>query len=227
MAQHELSDWQHLRERMVQEQLETRGITDPRVLKVMRDVPRHQFLPQELQHLAYRDSPLPIGQEQTISQPYIVAYMTQCLGLTGVETVLEIGTGSGYQTAILCSMARYVYTMERHDALAERAAVNLDALGIENVEIHVGDGSQGLPDMAPFDAIVVSAAAPALPIALRAQLAEGGRMVLPVGDNHSQYLERVSRCGNTWNVEQLMPVMFVLLIGRYGFSQRATGAAGR
>lgn len=227
MAQQELSDWQHLRERMVQEQLEARSINDPRVLMAMREVPRHQFVPHELQHLAYRDGPLPIGQDQTISQPFIVAYMTQCLGLTGVETVLEIGTGSGYQTAVLCQLARHVYTIERHDSLAERAAANLEALDIQNVEIHVGDGSQGLPDMAPFDAIILSAAAPALPIALRGQLADGGRMILPVGDNHTQYLERVSRCGNTWNVEQLMPVMFVLLIGRYGFSQRATGAAGR
>ncbi len=227
MAQREVSNWQHLRERMVQEQLEARHITDPHVLRAMREIPRHHFVPHELEHLAYRDSPLPIGQDQTISQPYIVAYMTECLALTGCETVLEIGTGSGYQTAILCQLARHVYSIERHDSLAERAAANIDALGIENVEIHVGDGSQGLPDMAPFDAIVISAAAPALPIALRGQLAEGGRMVLPVGDSQSQYLERVYRCGNTWNIEQLMPVMFVLLIGRYGFSQRATGTAGR
>lgn len=138
-----------------------------------------------------------------------------------------IGTGSGYQTAILCKLARHVYTIERHNLLAERAAANLAQLGIENVDLHVGDGSQGLPDMAPYDAIIVTAAAPALPIALRAQLSEGACMVLPVGDNSVQYLERIRRCGNTWNVEQLISVMFVLLIGRYGFSQRATGAAGR
>ncbi len=227
MAPYELSDWQRLRERMVQEQLEARQISDPRVLAAMRDVPRHHFAPKELQHLAYRDSSLPIGQDQTMSQPYIVAYMTQALGLTGVETVLEIGTGSGYQTAILCQLARQVYTIERHALLAERAAASLDALGVQNVEVHVGDGSQGLPDMAPYDAILVSAAAPALPIVLRAQLAEGGCMVLPVGDSYNQYLERIYRNGNIWSVEQLMPVMFMLLIGRYGFSQRATGTAGR
>ena len=227
MAQREFHDWQPLCERMVHDQLEARGITDPHVLKAMRETPRHLFVPHELQPLAYRDSPLPIGNEQTISQPFIVAYMTQCLGLTGTETVLEIGTGSGYQTAILCKLARHVYTIERHNLLAERAAANLAQPGIENVDLHVGDGSQGLPDMAPYDAIIVTAAAPALPIALRAQLSEGACMVLPVGDNSVQYLERIRRCGNTWNVEQLISVMFVLLIGRYGFSQRATGAAGR
>ncbi len=227
MAPQEIHDWQSLRECMVHDQLEARGISDQRVLTAMRDVPRHLFVPPELSHLAYRDGPLPIGQEQTISQPFIVAYMAQCLGLTGAETVLEIGTGSGYQTAILCQLARHVYSIERHDPLAERAAARLESLGVQNVELHVGDGSQGLPDMAPFDAIIVSAAAPALPTTLRAQLADGGCMVLPVGDSQTQYLELIRRTGNTWNIEQLIPVMFVLLIGRYGFGQRATGASGR
>ena len=213
-------DFNSLRERMIQEQLEARNIFDPRVLTAMRDVPRHHFVPDELRHLAYRDGPLPIGYEQTISQPFIVAYMTQCLQLSGHETVLEIGTGSGYQTAILCQLANHVVSIERHGALAERAAASLEALDIDNVEIHEGDGSQGLPDMAPFDAILVSAAAPAIPQALLAQLAESGRMVLPVGDSYNQYLERVYRMGNTWQIEQLIPVMFVLMIGRYGFSPR-------
>jgi protein-L-isoaspartate(D-aspartate) O-methyltransferase len=213
-------DFNSLRERMIQEQLEARNIFDPRVLTAMRDVPRHHFVPDELRHLAYRDGPLPIGYEQTISQPFIVAYMTQCLQLSGHETVLEIGTGSGYQTAILCQLANHVVSVERHGPLAERAAANLEALGIENVEIHEGDGSQGLPDMAPFDAILVSAAAPAIPHALLAQLAESGRMILPVGDSYNQYLERVYRMGNTWQIEQLIPVMFVLMIGRFGFGPR-------
>jgi protein-L-isoaspartate(D-aspartate) O-methyltransferase len=216
-------DFNTLRERMVLEQLEARSIFDSRVLMAMRDVPRHYFVPDELRHLAYRDGPLPIGQEQTISQPFMVAYMTQCLQLSGHETILEIGTGSGYQTAVLCQLARHVISIERHAALAERAAATLDALGIDNVEIHEGDGSQGVPDMAPFDAIVVSAAAPAIPNTLMTQLGDGGRMVIPVGDTYSQYLQRVYRSGTTWQIEQLMPVMFVLMIGRYGFSSRVAG----
>ncbi len=220
-------DFNSLRERMIQEQLEARNIFDPRVLTAMRDVPRHHFVPDELRHLAYRDGPLPIGYEQTISQPFIVAYMTQCLQLSGHETVLEIGTGSGYQTAILCQLANHVVSVERHGPLAERAAANLEALGLENVEIHEGDGSQGLPDMAPFDAILVSAAAPAIPQALLAQLAESGRMILPVGDSYNQYLERVYRMGNTWQIEQLIPVMFVLMIGRFGFSPRMADSPQR
>ncbi len=213
-------DFDSLREHMVQEQLEARNIFDPRVLTAMRDIPRHYFVPDELRHLAYRDGPLPIGHEQTISQPFIVAYMTQCLQLSGHETVLEIGTGSGYQTAILCQLANHVISIERHGILAERAANNLDYLEIENVEIHEGDGSQGLPDMAPFDAILVSAAAPAIPHTLLNQLAESGRMILPVGDSYNQYLQRVYRMGNTWQIEQLIPVMFVPMVGRYGFSAR-------
>src|SRR3954469_40749 len=142
-------DFNNLRERMVQEQLEARNIFDPHVLNAMRDIPRHYFVPDELRHLAYRDGPLPIGQEQTISQPFIVAYMTQCLQLSGHETVLEIGTGSGYHTAILCQLAQHVTTIERNGLLADQAAQKLEGLGIENVEVHEGDGSQGLPDMAP------------------------------------------------------------------------------
>jgi protein-L-isoaspartate(D-aspartate) O-methyltransferase len=203
---------------MVEEQLKTRDITDPRVLQAMQDVPRHVFVPDNLQHLAYRDSPLPIGQDQTISQPYIVALMTQALQLSGHEAVLEVGTGSGYHTAILCELARQVFSLERHPDLADRAGATVASLGYNNVEIHVGDGSQGLPDMAPFDAIVVSAAAPAIPNPLRSQLAEGGRLVLPVGDRDSQWLERIWRYGDTWNIERITLVMFVPLVGKHGFS---------
>lgn len=215
-------DFITLRKRMVREQLETRNITDPRVLMAMREIPRHHFVPDDLCHLAYRDSPLPIGQDQTISQPYIVAYMVQALNLAEYETILEIGTGSGYQTAILCQLAAHVVTIERHKLLAERAAQNLEKLGVNNLELHVGDGSQGVPDMAPFDAIIVSAAAPAIPKMLMSQLDEGGRLVLPVGDRYHQCLERIIRFGNTWQVEQLIPVMFVPLLGRYGFGQRTS-----
>lgn len=202
---------------MVAEQLAGRDITDPRVLEVMRTVPRHLFVPPDLQHLAYRDGPLPIGHDQTISQPYVVALMTQSLLLEGDEIVLEVGTGSGYQTAVLCGLCRQVFSLEREAFLAERAATRLAELDYRNVEVYVGDGSQGLPDMAPFDAILVSAAAPAIPGPLRSQLSDGGRLVIPIGNRESQMLERVWREGDTWRIERLVPVLFVPLYGRYGF----------
>jgi protein-L-isoaspartate(D-aspartate) O-methyltransferase len=206
------------REEMVVRQLMERGIVDSRVLQAMRSVPRHEFVAAEVRHLAYRDCPLPIGDKQTISQPYMVALMSQMLGLKGFERVLEVGTGSGYQTAILCQLAAQVYSLERYPRLAGRAAQVLEQLGYENVEIHVGDGSQGLADMAPFDAIIVTAAAPALPGPLRSQLDEdGGRMILPIGDDKQQYLETVTRWHNRWEIEQTVSVRFVPLIGRYGF----------
>jgi protein-L-isoaspartate(D-aspartate) O-methyltransferase len=212
------------RSRMIAMQLAMRGIHDNRVLEAMRDLPRHLFVPPEMQQYAYTDQPLNIGDGQTISQPYIVALMTQMLHLTGSETVLEIGTGSGYQTAILCQLAKHVYTLEYHPRLAGRAARILSHLGFNNVDIHVGDGSQGLPDMAPFDAVLVTAAAPALPGPLRSQLSEdGGRLVIPVGSRDDQHLERVTRHGDTWDIEQTERVRFVPLLGRYGF-QRSSSA---
>jgi protein-L-isoaspartate(D-aspartate) O-methyltransferase len=204
---------------MVEKQLAQRGIEDRRVLDAMRYIPRHAFVSSELSHLAYRDCPLPIGDNQTISQPYMVALMTQLLQLSGTERVLEIGTGSGYQAAVLADLAREVYSLERNPRLAERAGQTLARLGYDNVEIYVGDGSQGLPDMAPFDAVVVTAAAPALPGPLRAQLAENmGRMVLPLGDHRNQHLELVVRRGSRWEIERILPVRFVPLVGRYGFN---------
>lgn len=210
-------DYEMLRERMVREQLIARDIVDPRVIDAMRTVPRHRFVADHLQALAYDDGPLPIGQDQTISQPYIVAYMTQALELTMDDVVLEIGTGSGYQTAILCRLARMVFSLERYPALAGHACLVLSDLGCSNVEVHIGDGSQGLPDMAPFNAIIVTAAAPAIPGPLRAQMAGQGRLVLPIGDRRQQALQRIRRRGDAWDVERLIPVMFVPLYGRYGF----------
>ncbi|MCZ7539514.1 MAG: protein-L-isoaspartate(D-aspartate) O-methyltransferase [Anaerolineae bacterium] len=207
-----------LRERMVREQLVARDIADPRVLEAMRRVPRHAFVPEPFRARAYEDGPLPIGNDQTISQPYIVALMTQMLELKPADVVLEVGTGSGYQTAVLCELARFVYSLERYPALGERASAALTHLGYHNMEVYIGDGSQGLPDQAPFDAIIVTAAAPAIPGPLRTQLANGGRMVIPVGDRFQQMLQRVRRNEEAWRVEALIPVMFVPLYGRHGFA---------
>lgn len=210
-------DFGVLRERMVREQLIARGITDVHVLNAMRRVPRQLFVPSHLQTAAYEDGPLPIGEKQTISQPYIVALMSEMLELTNSDIVLEIGTGSGYQTAVLCELAQFVYSLERYPSLAKQAAALLDDLEYDNVEVYVGDGSQGLPDVAPFDAIIVTAAAPVIPGPLRSQMAPGGRLVLPIGDQRQQYLQRVRRAGNSWRLERLIPVMFVPLYGRHGF----------
>ncbi|MEW6580576.1 MAG: protein-L-isoaspartate(D-aspartate) O-methyltransferase [Chloroflexota bacterium] len=211
-------DYEMLRERMVREQLAARDIADPRVLEAMRRVPRHAFVPEPFRARAYEDGPLPIGSDQTISQPYIVALMTQMLELTPDDVVLEVGTGSGYQTAVLCELSRLVYSLERYPALGQRANAVLIDLGYHNVEVYIGDGSQGLPDQAPFNAIIVTAAAPAIPGPLRTQLANGGRMVIPVGDRFQQMLQRVRRKDDTWRVEALIPVMFVPLYGRHGFT---------
>lgn len=211
-------DFEMMRERMVREQLIARDIHQPRVLEAMRRVPRHRFIPEYLHSKAYEDGPLPIGHNQTISQPYIVALMTQLLDLTPEDTVLEIGTGSGYQAAVLCEMARFVYTLERYPGLGGQASLLLKDLGYHNVEVYIGDGSQGLPDMSPFNAIIVTAAAPAIPGPLRTQMANGGRLVLPVGDPQQQFLQRVWRHEDNWEMEYLIPVMFVPLYGRHGFT---------
>jgi protein-L-isoaspartate(D-aspartate) O-methyltransferase len=216
-ASQEEQEFARQRDQMVREQLAGRGIADERVLEAMRRVPRHHFVPRELQHLAYHDGPLPIGADQTISQPYIVALMTQLLELEGEERVLEIGVGSGYQTAILSLLASEVIGLERVESLAESAAERLDTLGYDNVTIHVGDGSQGLPDDAPFDAILCAAAAPHVPEPMIGQLIDGGRLVIPVGEAYEQILTRMTRRGGATHLERLVPVRFVPLIGRYGF----------
>src|ERR671918_879123 len=183
------------RARMVEEQLAARGITDERVLAAMRKIPRHLFVDEALRDRAYGDHALPIGEEQTISQPYIVALMTSLLGLTGREKVLEVGTGSGYQTAVLAECARRVRSIERLPRLAERARTILESLGYDTLWIRVGNGALGWPDEAPFDRIIVTAGGPCVPPPLLQQLAEGGRMVLPVGNADNQALTVVDNVG--------------------------------
>ncbi len=179
------------RRRMVDSQLRMRGISDPRVLDAMARVPRHEFVPEKYWREAYDDHPLPIGQGQTISQPYIVAIMLQSVVLEPADKVLEVGTGSGYATALLAELAARVVSIERHAALADDASQVLDRLGYRNVKVVVGDGSRGSPEEAPYDAILVSAAADELPRALVEQLAEGGRMIIPVGPGDSQQLQLI------------------------------------
>ena len=205
------------RARMVDQQLRSREITDPRVLEVMGRVPRHIFVPPDAAPLAYSDMPLPIGHRQTISQPYIVALMSQALGLKGDELVLEVGTGSGYQAAILAGLARQVYSLERLPELAERARAVLTRLGIGNVEVLVADGSAGYLEHAPYAAMVVTAAAPRPPQPLLDQLAEGGRLVIPVGGMEGQMLERWTRRHGELDVERVAPVAFVPLVGQFGW----------
>jgi protein-L-isoaspartate(D-aspartate) O-methyltransferase len=214
-----MTDYAKLRERMVKNQLLSRDIVDPAVVEAMRSVPRHRFVDLDYSSSAYNDGPLPIGHGQTISQPYIVALMTQLLELNGSEIVLEVGTGSGYQAAVLGCIARQVHSIERHEHLALRAVQLLNELDFSNIEIHVGDGSLGLPDLAPFDAIIVTAAAPKTPQVLLDQLADGGRLVIPVGGRWGQYLERWRREGDQFKSENIVPVAFVPLIGQEGWDE--------
>lgn len=215
----ESANYQKEREQMVETQLVRRGIKDKRVLDAMRQVPRHLFMPEDMRGLAYCDGPLPIGHGQTISQPYIVALMTELLELHGQEKVLEIGTGSGYQAAILSRLAREVYTIERHAALAQQAEKVLAQLGYDNVMIIVSDGTLGWPEHAPYEAIIVTAAAPDVPQPLLDQLADGGRLVAPVGSRWSQSLVKVKRQGDLLTRERLTPVAFVPLVGKHGWRE--------
>lgn len=205
------------RHRMVEEQIRARGIHDERLLAAMRDIPRHRFVPTILSTRAYDDGPLPIGESQTISQPYIVAEMTDALKLSGSEKVLEIGTGSGYQTAILRGLAREVVTVERLHLLQTSAEKTLRELGIEDVRFRIGDGSLGIPDEAPFDRIIVTAAAPGVPPPLFAQLSNGGILVIPIGGRWEQNLLRVTKENGKERKEFLGGCRFVPLIGQYGF----------
>jgi protein-L-isoaspartate(D-aspartate) O-methyltransferase len=200
------------RERMVKDQIEARDVRDPRTLAALRKVPRHLFVPEESQRLAYEDHPLPIGHGQTISQPYIVAFMTEALGLVGGETVLEVGTGSGYQAAVLAEIAARVYSIEIVEPLAREATERLARLGHRNVEVRAGDGYLGWPEAAPFDAIMVTAAAPRIPEPLKQQLKDGGRLVIPVGDDY-QELILVTRRGDHYEERSVLPVRFVPMTG--------------
>jgi protein-L-isoaspartate(D-aspartate) O-methyltransferase len=187
----ETAAFSRLRLRMVESQLRARGVGDEQVLDAMLRVPRHEFAPERYRDQAYEDHPLPIGEGQTISQPYIVARMLEALGLTPADRVLEVGTGSGYLTALLAELAAQVFSVERHAALADAARELLGRMGYTNVRVVVGDGSHGLAEGAPYDAIIVSAAAPEVPHALIEQLAEGGRMIIPVGPADSQQLQLI------------------------------------
>ncbi len=205
------------RARMVEEQLAHRGITDERVLASMRRVPRHLFVEEPLRDRAHGDHPLPIGEEQTISQPYIVGLMTQLLELRGQEKILEVGTGSGYQTAVLAELARRVCSIERLPRLAERARSLLEQLGYDNVWVRVGSGTLGWPDEAPFDRILVTAGGPSVPPPLFQQLAEGGRMVVPVGDVANQTLTVVEKIRGEMKTRPCGDCKFVKLVGKYAW----------
>jgi len=212
-------DFERMRGLMVEQQLVPRGIRNPRVLDAFRKVPRHLFVEKGLQDSAYDDHPLPIGEGQTISQPYMVACMTQCLDIQKDERVLEIGTGSGYQAAILAEMAAEVYTVERISSIAKKAEARLKELGYNNVQFRVADGTNGWPEKAPFDGIIVTAGAPRVPEPLVEQLAEGGRLLIPVGGSWSQELSLVRKEKGVVREEYVCGCVFVPLVGEHGWRQ--------
>ena len=212
-----VNDFAVRRRRMVQDQIAARGVKDQRLLAAMNDIPRHMFMDQSLWRRAYEDHPLPIGNGQTISQPYMVALMTDAMGLTGQEKVLEIGTGSGYQTAILAKLADWVFSIERLPELSRGAQRVLEQLKIFNVNLIVGDGTKGWPAEAPYDAIIVTAGAPVTPRPLVEQLSEGGRLLVPVGDRGIQTLMRITRRGDRIIEEDLGGCRFVDLVGEHGW----------
>lgn len=211
-------DFTIARRRMVEKQVVARGVTDARVIDAMLRVPRHRFVEEAFADKAYQDAPLPIGEKQTISQPYMVAVMSEALALKGVETVLEVGTGSGYQAAVLALLADRVFSLERLPSLARRARKILDENGFSKVNIRLADGTLGWRDMGPFDAILVTAGAPGIPPEYLNQLKIGGRLVIPVGDRDSQILMRVTRLGESeYSEEKMLDCRFVPLIGSQGW----------
>jgi protein-L-isoaspartate(D-aspartate) O-methyltransferase len=210
-------DLHSMRELMVEEQLIPRGINDSRVLDAMRKIPRHLFFDESMWYRAYDDMALPIGEGQTMSQPYMVAIMTQLLELKGEEKILEIGTGSGYQAAVLAELAGEVYTIERISVLSERAMKAIRGLGYKNVHFRVGDGTVGWPEMGPFDRITVTAGTPEIPRPLVGQLSEGGIVVAPVGDRFSQQLVKGVKLKDILSKELHTPCVFVPLVGEYGW----------
>ncbi len=212
-----IADEERARERMVKEQLIPRGIRDARVLDAMRRVPRHRFVPMGMEAAAYEDRPLQIGHDQTISQPYMVALMTEALELTGGEKTLEIGTGSGYQAALLAELSQWVYTVERVEELQERARRILEALGYTNISYHISNGTLGWEEHQPYNAIMVTAGAPRIPRPLVEQLAEGGRLLVPVGDRFGQVLTKVTKKGGNLETQGLCGCRFVSLLGEHGW----------
>ena len=208
-----------LREDMVKTQLISRGIFDKLVLNAMKKVPRERFIPKDLEGSAYDDCALPIGEGQTISQPYMVAIMTEKLGLSDGEKVLEIGTGSGYQAAILAEIAKEVITIERIPVIAERSRKIFDELGYTNIKVIVGDGTLGLPEKAPFGGIIVTAGSPDIPKPLVDQLSDGGKLVIPVGETFEQTLTVVTKHGSKIDIERSIGCVFVPLVGKYGWKE--------
>lgn len=211
--------FQQEHEEMVRWQIEERGLRNERLLAALRELPRHRFVQPGDEIFAYHDEPIPIGFHQTISQPYIAALMTSLAALEGDETVLEIGTGSGYQAALLGLLSRRVISMERIPELAERARGILKELNITNVEIFTGDGTAGYPSGSPYQAILITAAAPSVPEVLLDQLADGGRLIIPVGSRSVQQLQVWQRMGNRFDTEDILPVVFVPLLGQYGWEE--------
>ncbi|MDY6795683.1 MAG: protein-L-isoaspartate(D-aspartate) O-methyltransferase [Actinomycetota bacterium] len=206
-----------MRVKMVERQIASRGIGNPRVLNAMLSVHRHLFVPGSMQDRAYDDSPLPIGDGQTISQPYMVAWMTELLNIRDTDRILEVGTGSGYQAAILCELSEKVFSIEKYSSLAAKAEERLNSLGYENVTIRVGDGSLGWPEEAPFDGIIVTAGSPAVPEPLIEQLSDGGRLVIPVGPSGMQMLTLVRREGAKYITREEGSCVFVPLVGKFGW----------
>lgn len=209
-----------LRKKMVEEQLISRGIKDKKVLEAFQKVPRHNFVPKRYLDSAYGDFPLSIGEGQTISQPYMVALMTECLGLSGGETILEIGAGSGYQAAILAELASRVYTVERVVSLAEKARTCLKNLDYKNIQIEIGDGTRGWPEFAPYEGIVVTAAAPDIPKPLIEQLRIKGKLVIPIGGSFNQMLAVITKHKDRIETKQICGCVFVPLLGKYGWKEK-------
>jgi protein-L-isoaspartate(D-aspartate) O-methyltransferase len=216
-------DYEALRKRMVDEQLALRGIKNQQVLDAFLKIERHKFVPENSQVNAYADYPLPIGEGQTISQPYIVALMTQELGLTGKEKVLEIGTGSGYQAAILAELSEEVYSIERFEVLSKQAEKILQELGYKNIKIMTADGTLGWPQESPFDRIIITAATPGVPQPLVEQLSEGGKLILPLGESFSQVLTLVKKINGKLQSSNICGCVFVPLVGKFSQAKERTG----